>query len=81
MIDIKCDRGRIEQHINGTLAELGADLLTMVHSVYTAIFEQDPLEGVEFKEVILSKMPEMFELDENDYAKMRERRMKNAENE
>lgn len=60
MIDIKCDHGDIEAEINGDVAELSADMLTMIHSVYSRLFEESTLNAMLFRACMEERIQDAF---------------------
>lgn len=49
MIDYKCNKGHVQLHVHGSTTEIGADILTLIHSIYNKMVEENEDEAEEFR--------------------------------
>lgn len=66
MLKAKCDRGETEITMKGTLPELCADALTIIHAVHSDMAEDDMLSAEVFKQMIIGSIDKAF-YDEEDW--------------
>ena len=66
MVDLKCDHGDVNITINGDVAELGADVLTILHVMFRRIFSESTFEAMLFRTMIEDSLEEAFKLSDEE---------------
>lgn len=56
MLKVSCNRGDMEISMKGDVAEIGADMLTIINSVYNSLAEDDVMSATMFSVMIVTNM-------------------------
>lgn len=62
MVEFKCDKGNVLMTLDGNIAELYADISTLVHVAYRRLYHKDVLSAMAFRSAFESSVSEMFAL-------------------
>lgn len=62
MLDVKIDKGEVDAHIEGTTAELTADILTLVHSMFHQLYHEDCISAILFRMAVEKHISDAFKL-------------------
>lgn len=52
MVEVKMDKGNMELSVNGSVTEVAADMLVILHRIYLRILEEDILSATQFRDLI-----------------------------
>lgn len=67
MVHIRCDKGAVMQDIDGTVSEVGADLMVMIHTIYLSVYNHSPIDSVIFRQYIKDNIDRALALDNDDF--------------
>lgn len=68
MVELKCNRGNTETTLHGDIAEIGADMLTLLHVVFRRIFEDNTMGAMTFRACIEANIEDAFTLTDAEIA-------------
>lgn len=60
MLKASCNRGDMEISMKGDVAEIGADILTIINSVYKSLAEDDVISAEMFSMMIIANIYHAF---------------------
>ena len=60
MLKVSCNRGDMEIKMKGDVAEIGADILTIINSVYRSLAEDDVISAKMFSMMIITNIYHAF---------------------
>jgi hypothetical protein len=60
MVELKCVKGAVHVQAEGDIAELCADVITMLHAFYTCLYEKSTIEAITFRDVMENELSSIF---------------------
>lgn len=60
MVELKCVKGAVHVQAEGDIAELCADVVTMLHAFYTCLYDRSIIEAIAFRDVVENELPSIF---------------------
>lgn len=73
MIKIEVNKGEVDSYINGSLSEICADCITVIHAVYNQIKAEDEESAEEFKHIMSKHMSLSFNTEDEVCEEIRRR--------
>lgn len=66
MIKYECDKGITSLEMEGDVAELYADIATLIHIAFRQLFKENSFAAIVLRESIESSVSDMFKLSEEE---------------
>ena len=58
MVEVKIDKGNMELSVNGSVTEVAADMLVILHRIYLRILEEDIISATKFRDLVETSIEE-----------------------